>query len=145
MTVSQNVGLGLRPALRLKPDDRAWVEDAIQRVGLAGHADKRPGQLSGGQQSRAALARILVQDRPLVLLDEPFAALGPALRAEMLDLVAQLVADAGATLLMVTHAPEDAQRIAGQLIFVAGGIARAPVPTVETLKNPPPELRAYLG
>lgn len=145
LSVAQNVGLGVRPALRLQPEERDRVQQALDRVGLDGFEAKRPAQLSGGQQSRAALARVLVQDRPLVLLDEPFAALGPALRAEMLDLVAQLVKDVGATLLMVTHAPEDALRIADDLIFVANGVAEAPVPAEETLKNPPPELRAYLG
>jgi thiamine transport system ATP-binding protein len=145
LSVAQNVGLGLRPALRLTPVEHAEVVHALQRVGLADYANTRPGSLSGGQQSRAALARILVQDRPLVLLDEPFAALGPALRAEMLDLVAELATEAGATLLMVTHAPEDARRIADELIFVADGLAHAPVPAVATLDDPPPELRAYLG
>lgn len=145
LTVAQNVGLGIRPDLRLSDADRAKVEQALLRVGLAGLAARKPAALSGGQQVRVALARVLVQRRPLVLLDEPFAALGPALKAEMLDLVAQLAAETGATILMVSHDPADARRIAAQVILVAEGIAHAPQPTAALLDNPPPALAAYLG
>lgn len=145
LSVMQNVGLGITPAMRLSRDDARRVEDALARVGLADHRDKKPGALSGGQQSRAALARVLVQARPIVLLDEPFAALGPALRYEMLDLVADLVTETGAALIMVTHAPEDVRRIADQVIFVADGRAEAPQPAGALMDNPPPALKAYLG
>tara|TARA_R110002049_G_scaffold117332_2_gene270525 strand:+ start:108185 stop:108877 length:693 start_codon:yes stop_codon:yes gene_type:complete len=145
LTVTQNVALGLRPDLRMNADTLFRVDAALERVGLSDHGSKRPGALSGGQQSRAALARVLVQARPLLLLDEPFAALGPALRNEMLDLVQDLVAETDATLIMVTHAPGDVQRIADAAIFVADGIAHAPKPAAELLDNPPPALRAYLG
>jgi len=91
------------------------------------------------------LARVLVQANPLLLLDEPFAALGPALRVEMLALVSDLVAETKATLLMVTHAPEDVARIADEVIFVDAGHAQAPQPAAELMANPPPALRAYLG
>ena len=121
------------------------TEAALARVGLEAHAARRPGTLSGGQQSRAALARVLVGRQPWVLLDEPFAALGPALRVEMLELLGDLAAETGAGLIMVTHAPDDVRRIAEEVIFVEGGRARAPVPATELLDNPPPELRAYLG
>ena len=145
LTVMQNVGLGLRPDLRLSRNEAGRVEEALQRVGLADQSAKRPGALSGGQQSRAALARVLVQARPWVLLDEPFAALGPALRREMLELVQGLVDETGAGLIMVTHAPEDVRRIADEVIFVAGGRAEAPQPAAALMDNPPPELKAYLG
>jgi thiamine transport system ATP-binding protein len=145
LTVVQNVGLGLRPDLRLTSAERARVTQALERVDLAGFADVKPGQLSGGQQSRVALARVLVQARPLVLLDEPFAALGPALRNEMLDLVQDMVAQTGAAMVMVTHAPDDVRRIADEVIFVEGGTAHAPRPVADLMDNPPPELRAYLG
>lgn len=145
LTVTQNVGLGVRPDLKLDRADREQVRDALVRVGLADQMDKRPAALSGGQQSRVALARVLVQARPWLLLDEPFAALGPALRNEMLDLVQDLVAETGAGLIMVTHAPEDVRRVADQVIFVADGRAEAPQPATALMDNPPPELRAYLG
>ncbi len=145
LTVYQNVGLGVRPNLKLTPYEIESAHNAIQRVGLDGMAERRPAELSGGQQSRASLARVLVQKEPIVLLDEPFAALGPALRQEMLDLVRELVDEIEATLLMVTHAPGDVARIADDVIFVEGGQALAPAPAAELLQNPPPALQAYLG
>ena len=145
LTAAQNVGLGLRPDLRL--DAAAWarVEDALTHVGLAGLGPRKPRALSGGQAGRVALARILLRDRPLLLLDEPFSALGPGLKAEMLDLVARLVDEMGATLLMVSHDPGDAQRIADDVILVDQGVAAAPVGTEALFRDPPEALRAYLG
>lgn len=145
LTVSQNVGLGVRPNLKLTTDEQARVTEAISRVGLAGFEARKPGELSGGQQSRAALARVLVRERPLIVLDEPFAALGPALRNEMLDLVQALVTETSATLLMVTHAPEDVARIATDVLFVDAGQVIPPAPANELMDNPPPALAAYLG
>jgi len=145
LTVAQNVGLGLRPDLRLDHQQQEQVTRAISRVGLEGMKDRKPAALSGGQQSRAALARVLVQGRPLLLLDEPFAALGPALKGEMLDLLAELADETGATLLMVSHDPDDARRITDQVILVENGQAHAPRETHALLDNPPAELRAYLG
>ena len=145
LTVARNVGLGIAPTLRLSAADRGRIESALARVGLEGLGDRRPAELSGGQLSRAALARVLLQERPLLLLDEPFAALGPAQKAEMLDLVAELASETGATLMMITHDPSDARRIAEQVLLVADGIAHQPTDTGPLLDNPPPSLRTYLG
>lgn len=145
LTLAQNVGLGLRPVLRLTPDEVARVHAALARVGLAGFEDRKPGDVSGGQQSRAALARVLAQAKPLILLDEPFAALGPALRVEMLALTSEVARDAGATVMMITHDPQDAERAADQVVFVDDGRANAPRPVAEIMANPPEALRAYLG
>lgn len=145
LTVGQNVGLGVRPDLKLSQDDRARVVRALDRVGLAGMDDRRPATLSGGQQGRVALARVLLRARPLMLLDEPFAALGPALKSEMLDLVAAIADETSATVLMVSHDPGDALRFAAETVVVADGIAHPPRPTRALLADPPPELAAYLG
>jgi len=145
LTVAQNVGLGLRPDLRLTVAQKDQVETVLARVDLAGYGGRKPAALSGGQISRVALARMLLRAKPLLLLDEPFAALGPALRDEMLDLVAELVAETGATLLMVSHNPEDAKRIAQSVVLVSDGVANAPVETGALFADPPAALRDYLG
>jgi len=145
LTAAQNIGLGLRPDLRLDTGQKAKVEAALARVGLAGFGGRKPGQLSGGQVARVALARALLRDKPLLLLDEPFGALGPALRTEMLALVTELTEETGATLLMVSHQPEDARAIADRIILVADGEAHPPVPTETIFAHPPAALRDYLG
>ncbi|MFN3280845.1 MAG: ATP-binding cassette domain-containing protein [Tabrizicola sp.] len=145
LTVAQNIGLGLKPDLRLTAAERAQVEAALMRVGLVGLGARRPAQLSGGQASRAALARALLRARPILMLDEPFAALGPALRAEMLALVRQVARDTGALVLMVTHDPEDARALGGKLAFVADGVVHPPMETGKLLNTPPPEVLNYLG
>lgn len=145
LTVAQNLGLGLRPDLRLTPADHARIDEALARIGLAGLGPRRPAQLSGGQASRAALARALLRARPVLLLDEPFAALGPALRGEMLDLVRTVADETGALVLMVTHDPRDALALGGDTAFVANGVVQAPVETRALLSDPPEDLQDYLG
>ena len=145
LSAARNVGLGIRPDGRLDAAQKARVADALRAVGLAGMEERLPGALSGGQRSRVALARLLVQARPLALVDEPFAALGPALRVEMLELMAALLDRTGATLLMVTHAPEDARRLCPQTVLVEGGRAHPPRATGPLLDDPPEALQAYLG
>jgi thiamine transport system ATP-binding protein len=145
LTLAQNLGLGLSPRLRLTAEDRLRVEVALDRVGLAGMGARRPTELSGGQAGRAALARALLRARPILLLDEPFAALGPALKADMLALVAGIADETGALVMMVTHDPDDARAFAGQVVLVDAGRAAAPVATAALFADPPAGLRAYLG
>ena len=145
LTVAQNVGLGLRADLRLTVAQADQVEAALVRVDLAGFGLRKPAALSGGQMSRVALARMLLRAKPVVLLDEPFAALGPALRDEMLDLVAALAAETEATLMMVSHNPEDAKRIADAVVLISDGVANAPVETAAIFADPPEALQRYLG
>ena len=145
LSAFDNVALGLNPSLRLSTEDRKRVDGALERVGLNGYGARKPGRLSGGQVARVALARVLLRDRPVLLLDEPFGALGPALKAEMLSLVAELLNETGATLMMVSHEPEDARLIADHVVLVAEGRAHVPVPTDQIFANPPEALRDYLG
>ena len=120
----------------------AVTADITDRAGMGDLADRKPGEVSGGQQSRAALARVLVQDRPVVCLDEPFSALGPGQREEMLTLVAKVLT--GRTVLLVTHDPEEARSAAEMAIFVSDGRAEPPTPLAALLDTPPPALARYL-
>ena len=90
-------------------------------LGLEDRLTARVGLLSGGQRQRVALARCLVREQPILLLDEPFSALDPALRQEMLTLVSSSCQQQKMTLLMVSHSVEDAARIATRSVVVADG------------------------
>ena len=141
-----NIGLGLSPSLRLTLQDEAQIAASLERVGMADKAKRLPEQLSGGERQRVALARILVQNNPLLLLDEPFASLGPSLRIEMSELVGQLQAERGMTTLLVTHHPAEIATIAPLLCFVEAGEIRAFGPTRELLSaSGPASVREYLG
>lgn len=138
-----NVALGLRPDLRLDEETRSRVEEALSQVGLAGVSGRRPGALSGGQRSRVALARMLLRNKPLALLDEPFAALDPGLRAEMMALVAELCAATGLTLVMVSHDLRDAERLCDALILMQEGHIVTRGTMAELMKHPPETLKPW--
>mgnify|MGYP005992218293 CR=1 FL=1 len=146
LTVFRNLLLALKPnGRRASQEDQVRIEGALKRVGLAGMSGRTPGTLSGGQQSRAALARVMLQGRPIILLDEPFSALGPALKAEMLALVREVAGSLGALVVMVTHAPADARRFAEDVVLVAEGKVHLPVATAAFFANPPEAYRDYVG
>ncbi|MEX2518747.1 MAG: ABC transporter ATP-binding protein [Paracoccaceae bacterium] len=117
-SVAENVAIGAK--LRGEQPDQARAQGLIARVGLADHAQKRPSELSGGQRQRAALARTLMEDRAVILLDEPFSALDARTRAEMQDLATELLSRR--TVLLVTHDPGEAARL-GHAIHVMTGEA----------------------
>jgi len=121
LDVETNVALGISPNLKLSQSDRNSITDALQRVGLGDYSKRLPGELSGGERQRVALARTLVRKKPLLLLDEPFAALGPALRTQMLALVKELHEEKNLTTLLVSHQPEDARSTASHTAFLDNG------------------------
>lgn len=138
LSVFDNVSLGLRPDLRLSPDQRDRVAQSLSDVGLGDMGDRRPATLSGGQQARVGLARMLLRDRPLALLDEPFAALDPGLRAEMLALLKSLSERRGLTLLMACHDLRDAERLCDRLWLLEDGklMLDAPIPGLRDARDP---------
>lgn len=146
LDTASNVGLGRSPSLRLSQEDRAAVDEALERTGLGGKQKRLPRELSGGERQRAAVARALVRDRPVLLMDEPFASLGPALRTEMLDLVAALQKERSLTAVLVTHHPDDARRVADHMVFVESGAIVAQGSTdMFFAPNAPASFRRYIG
>ncbi len=140
-----NVLLG--PRLRGERDKRRAARALLAEVGLAGAEALRPAALSGGMRQRVALARTLLEDRPIVLMDEPFGALDAITRARLQELsVAKL---RGRTVLLVTHDPLEAIRIADHILVMAGRPARlgAPLaPLGEAPRDPSrPALAALYG
>lgn len=124
-SVAQNITLGAR--LRGERVDDGRLADLLRRTGLSEHASKKPAQLSGGQRQRVALARTLMEDKPVILLDEPFSALDAQTRVQMQDLAVELLA--GRTVLIVTHDPGEAARIGQSIaILTQYGLSYSPPP-----------------
>jgi thiamine transport system ATP-binding protein len=145
LTARNNVALGVAANLRLS--DLQWqsVDAALLNVGLATLADRKPGDMSGGERQRIALARVLVRKKPILLLDEAFAALGPALRHDMLRLVKSIQTERELTVLMVTHQPDDARRIADHVLFVGDSIVQPPQTVDDFFASANPSIQNYLG
>jgi glutamate/aspartate transport system ATP-binding protein len=121
LTVRENLSLAQVKVLGRKPDEAdARGIRYLDRVGLAAHKDKFPGQLSGGQQQRVAIARALSMDPICMLFDEPTAALDPEMINEVLD-VMQTLAKEGMTMMVVTHEMGFANRVANRVIFMDAG------------------------
>ena len=145
LCVFDNVALGISPNLKLLTVEQEQVQEVLERVELSKYRNSMPATLSGGQISRVALARALIRDKPLLMLDEAFGALGPAQRKEMLSYVKQIVAGSKSILLMITHDPLDAKHLANQVIFVEGGVVHNPVKVESFFKKPSTLVRKYLG
>ena len=121
MTVTQNLTLGQTKVLGRSPEEaRAKGLKLLERVGLAGHKDKYPGQLSGGQQQRVAIARALSMDPIAMLFDEPTSALDPEMINEVLDVMVELARE-GMTMMVVTHEMGFARKVAHRVVFMDQG------------------------
>lgn len=141
-----NVALGVDPSLRLTREQAGAVRAALERLGLDQLQQRKPGELSGGQRQRVALARVLVRKRKILLLDEAFAALGPALRVELIGLVKTLVHENNMVAMLVSHQPRDALIASPRTAFICDGRVATLQATVELLEQSQlPDVRNYLG
>jgi len=105
---------------RSREDAVARGQKYLERVGLAAHRDKYPGQLSGGQQQRVAIARALAMDPIAMLFDEPTSALDPEMINEVLDVMVELARE-GMTMMVVTHEMGFARTVAHRVVFMDQG------------------------
>jgi NitT/TauT family transport system ATP-binding protein len=123
LSVADNVAFGLDFACRAaapRVPRKARVEQALNQVGLAQHANKRPNQLSGGMAQRAALARALARDPEIIFLDEPFSSLDAVTRVGMQDLLLTLARRQRSAVFLVTHDIDEALRIADRIVLLGG-------------------------
>ena len=118
LTVLENVCLGARLRGELSSEKRSRAVTLLEDAGLGGYADALPSELSGGMRQRVALLRTLMEERSVILMDEPFSALDALTRLKLQDMAAEMVK--GATILMVTHDPLEALRL-GHRIYVMTG------------------------
>jgi iron(III) transport system ATP-binding protein len=118
LSVGQNVAFGMRGD---RAEIRARVEAMLERVDLKGYADKAPHMLSGGEQQRVALARAMAPQPRVMLMDEPFSGLDNRLRDGIRDETLQILKEEGAAVVLVTHEPEEAMRMADQIALMRGG------------------------
>ena len=119
LSVGQNVAFGLKAS---RPDVARRVGELLERVDLAGYADKAPHMLSGGEQQRVALARALAPRPRIMLMDEPFSGLDNRLRDGIRDETLQLLKEEGTAVVLVTHEPEEAMRMADQIALMRDGV-----------------------
>jgi putative hydroxymethylpyrimidine transport system ATP-binding protein len=132
LSVLENTVLGAR--LRGQEPDLHRAESLLTRVGLSRHAHKKPNALSGGMRQRTALARTLMEDRPIALLDEPFSALDASTRAEMQELAAEVLLDK--TVLLITHDPAEAVRLGHQIVVLTPDAAQTwPTPQYTPIRD----------
>ena len=121
LTVQQNLALGLKTSLKLTALEQDQIERVADAVGLTSFLSRLPNSLSGGQKQRIALARCLLRDKPILLLDEPFSALDPELRLEMLNLIDELCHSKNLTLLLVTHQPSELTGKVDRMLRIENG------------------------
>lgn len=126
LTAADNVALGAR--LRGETPDAGKVAELLARTGIADRQAAKPGEMSGGERQRVALARTLMEERPIVLMDEPFSALDAITRTQLQDLAFELLADR--TVVMVTHDPFEALRLGASIHIIRTGHNRDQTPLV---------------
>jgi osmoprotectant transport system ATP-binding protein len=144
-TVERNVGVVPEILGQARSEIAGRARELLTMVGLdpANFARRYPHQLSGGQRQRVGLARALAADPHILLMDEPFGALDPLTRAEMQDMLRELLGRLGKTVLLVTHDLDEALYLAARIVLMEEGKIVADVPAGDFLSADIPEVKAY--
>lgn len=146
MSVARNIGLALELTGKRGEEIRARVTEMLALVGLPEDVSARyPWQLSGGQRQRVGLARALVNEPEILLMDEPFGALDPLTRAEMQTMLRELLQRVGKTTLIVTHDLEEALYLADRIVLLEAGRVVADLGAVEVRSSSNKAMRAYVA
>ena len=147
LTVRQNVAVGVSPSLKLTASQNQKIDWALDKVGLSDKENVLPESLSGGQAQRVAIARVLVRNQPILLLDEPFSALDPALRESMVKLIGDLTQELSLTTLLVSHLPQEALLVGGRVLLIEKGrvAAHQAVSVLESADERHPAFSGYFS
>ncbi|MEB8434126.1 ATP-binding cassette domain-containing protein [Cocleimonas sp. KMM 6892] len=146
LDVFTNVAIGIQPSLKLSQDEKQHIHHALENVGLSDFHKRRPKELSGGQRQRIALARALVRKQSVLLLDEPLAALGPAMKDEIIDLLKAMVEEQNMAALLISHQPTDAFRASKRTAFINQGKIHQIGNTADVLGDSADKvIKQYLG
>ena len=146
LDVFTNIALGANPSLKLDQQQHSRINQTLDDLGLGNLGKSMPAELSGGQKQRVAIARALIRKHQILLLDEPFAALGPALRQEMIELLKAIVIEQQMIALLVSHQPSDALLASENTAFISKGRVISLLPTEQLLRESPlAEVKDYLG
>ncbi len=137
LSAGDNVAFGLRMRGMPRTARRRRAAEMLERVGLAGLAERRVGELSGGQEQRVALARALVLEPRVLLLDEPFSQLDADLRGRMRELVRRVQRELAVTMLFVTHDQQEAAELADDVVLMLDGRVEAAGPPSRFYTDPP--------
>lgn len=145
-TVERNAGLVLEAMGEGGPERRRRSRELLSMVGLEpeGFAGRYPHQLSGGQRQRVGLARALAADPPILLMDEPFGALDPLTRAEMQDMLRDLLRRLNKTVLLVTHDLDEALYLADRVVLLEQGAVVANLTPREFIDSQAPAVLGYV-
>lgn len=144
LSVWRNLALAVTHWPKISRDNEEKLKAVMSEVGILGLENRKPSELSGGQQSRVALARVLLQKNKILLLDEPFSALGPSLKDQMLELIKKIAKNKKLLVLMVTHEPADAKKVASQTLVVKDKKVHPPLSTENALDPVNGPLADYL-
>ncbi len=146
LDVFTNVAIGIQPSLKLNQEETQNIQNALENVGLSDLLKRYPKELSGGQRQRVALARALVRKQSVLLLDEPLAALGPAMKDEIIDILKAMVEEQNMAALLISHQPSDAFRASKRTAFINQGRIHRIGNTAEVLEDSSDDvIKQYLG
>jgi len=146
ISVFDNIASGLRFRHAGKHDIEPRVETWLERLDIAHLKNRRASELSGGEGQRVSLARALVLEPELLLLDEPFGALDPPTRNRLLDDLKRVLPESGTTTIFITHNLPEARQLAGRMAIIIAGLVRQTGSVIDILNSPVDEdVRSFLA